>query len=106
MRPLVGGDKVRQHIPFWDADNHELLWDGKAIIAFKRAAPLQEPVLEQLQAHGWARRVPTPFLGKLHHKQQTHNAVKFLNARQRFIRFRTCGSGDEISWELRRKRRK
>jgi hypothetical protein len=89
--------------PRWDANNHTLWLNDEIITEFIQPAELLEPLLAAFQAANWERRIANPFLGHgSRGKEDAHNACRLLNERQKVIRFRTCDSGQQTSWQWRR----
>jgi hypothetical protein len=93
---------MQARTPRWDGNNHTLWLNRTVVTTFDRLAPLEEAVLAQFEKHAWTHRVPSPFVGP-GSKRRLHDAVKLLNRRQKRIRFRSIGSGHEMTWEIRRK---
>jgi hypothetical protein len=109
----VGGDEkgVKTHcdadsriaeVPWWNAAEHTLSWDGRAIKHFKRDAPHQEAILGVFQWRGWVRCVDVtlPKENGVNRKMRLHDAVKNLSRSVKpHLRFHQEGNGNRVSWE-------
>jgi hypothetical protein len=96
------GHVPKPELPFWDAEDHSLYWQGELVHRFRNVAPHQEPLLHLFQAHGWPSSLPVSLLADtpLGSKKRLRQTVDNLNANLwPWLCLRREGRGQRLRWE-------
>lgn len=91
--------------PHWDAELHELSFDGQLVKGFKSPAPNQAAILTAFEEEGWPPRIDDPLPRHPEQdqdpKRRLNDTVKALNHHQKrhLIQFSSDGTGEGVRWE-------
>ncbi len=90
--------------PSWDADRHELRFQGKLVKQYKGRAANQQAILNAFEEENWAARIDDPLPPALdqNSKRRLSDTIKSLNGKQRnpLIRFSGDGTGEGVIWSV------
>jgi hypothetical protein len=91
--------------PHWDAELHELSFDGQLVKRFQTPAPNQAAVLAAFEEEGWPPRIDDPLPRHPDQdqdpKRRLNDTVKALNRHQKthLVHFSCDGTGEGVRWE-------
>lgn len=98
-----GSALVKNLIPVWNSEIHELRLGELLVKRFTQPAKNQERILTVFQEDGWPWRIDDPLPGDagIDARERLHSAVKRLNYQtHRLIRFAGDGTGEGVIWRL------
>lgn len=93
-----------QPVPVWNADRQELRYVGELVKRYKLPSKNQIAILNSFQEDGWPVRIddPLPQSPGVDSRRKLNDTVKALNNNQKknWLRFRSDGTGEGITWEV------